>query len=102
MGMPEARFRSPRGSSRPRMRSGPSTTTSRRRLEHTPSVVHRQFSAASDPVLRVRPGDTIHTTTIDAMGLDEKSVSRSTGGNPQTGPFYVEGAAPGDTLVVHL
>ncbi|MFO1350472.1 MAG: acetamidase/formamidase family protein [Gammaproteobacteria bacterium] len=22
--------------------------------------------------------------------------------NPQTGPFYVEGAEPGDTLVVHL
>jgi acetamidase/formamidase len=24
------------------------------------------------------------------------------GGNPQTGPFYIEGAMPGDTLVVHL
>ena len=24
------------------------------------------------------------------------------GGNPQTGPFYVEGAQPGDTLVVHF
>ena len=24
------------------------------------------------------------------------------GGNPLTGPFYVEGAIPGDTLVVHL
>ena len=22
--------------------------------------------------------------------------------NPQTGPFYVEGAEPGDTLVVHF
>ncbi len=27
---------------------------------------------------------------------------RSAGGNPQTGPFFVEGALPGDTLVVHL
>ena len=24
------------------------------------------------------------------------------GGNPETGPFYIETAAPGDTLVVHL
>jgi hypothetical protein len=24
------------------------------------------------------------------------------GGNPQTGPFYIEGAEPGDTLAVHL
>jgi amidase len=29
-------------------------------------------------------------------------VTRILGGNPQTGPFYVESAAPGDTLVVHL
>ena len=24
------------------------------------------------------------------------------GGNPETGPFYIEGAQPGDTLVVHI
>ncbi len=27
---------------------------------------------------------------------------RGQGGNPQTGPFFVQGAEPGDTLVVHL
>ena len=27
---------------------------------------------------------------------------RAPRGNPLTGPFYVEGAMPGDTLVVHL
>jgi amidase len=39
---------------------------------------------------------------VDAGGVDEKGEHRSQGGNPLTGPFYVEGAVPGDTLVVHL
>jgi amidase len=53
-------------------------------------------------VLTVAPGDTIHTTTVDAGGADEKGVTRVLGGNPETGPFYVETAAPGDTLAVHF
>jgi hypothetical protein len=28
--------------------------------------------------------------------------TRVLGGNPQTGPFYVEGAMPGDVLVVRI
>ena len=39
---------------------------------------------------------------VDAAGVDDKGKTRSLGGNPQTGPFYVEGAMPGDTLVVHV
>src|SRR5205823_4065359 len=39
---------------------------------------------------------------VDAGGRDAKGVRRSNGGNPETGPFYVEGAAPGDTLAVRL
>jgi amidase len=72
------------------------------RHEFTPTIFYRQFSAANKPVLTVSPGDTIHTTTVDAGGKDEKGVTRVLGGNPETGPFYVETAAPGDTLVVHL
>lgn len=72
------------------------------RHEFTPSIFHRQFSAANKPVLTVFPGDTIHTTTVDAGGTDEKGVTRILGGNPETGPFFVETAGPGDTLVVHL
>jgi amidase len=52
--------------------------------------------------LRISPGDTVHTTTVDAGGTDEKGVTRVLGGNPETGPFYVETALPGDVLVVHL
>ncbi len=77
-------------------------TASPQRHEFRPTVFYRQFSAANKPVLTVAPGDTIHTTTVDAGGTDEKGDVRVLGGNPETGPFYVETAAPGDTLVVHL
>ena len=39
---------------------------------------------------------------MDAGGYDEKHVHRVAGGNPQTGPFFIETALPGDTLVVHI
>lgn len=54
------------------------------------------------PVLRIAPGDTVVTTTIDARGFDARREQVGANGNPMTGPFYVEGAEPGDTLVVHL
>ncbi|HEX8882671.1 MAG TPA: acetamidase/formamidase family protein, partial [Candidatus Acidoferrum sp.] len=72
------------------------------RHEFTPTTFYRQFSAANKPVLTVSPGDTVHTTTVDAGGTDEKGMTRVLGGNPETGPFFVETAMPGDTLVVRL
>ena len=42
------------------------------------------------------------TKTLDSAGLDEKDVKRSEPFNPLTGPFFVEGAEPGDALVVRL
>jgi acetamidase/formamidase len=82
---------------RPAPRSGPS-----QRHEFTPTTFYREFSATTQPVLHISPGDTVHTTTVDAGGADERGVSRSLGGNPQTGPFYVDGAWPGDTLAIHF
>jgi len=73
-----------------------------KRHEFTPTVFYRQFSPSNKSVLTIAPGDTVHTTTVDAGGTDEKGVRRVLGGNPQTGPFYIEGAQPGDTLVVHI
>ena len=67
-----------------------------------PSAYFRVFSSTLQPVLHVNPGDTVKTTTIDAGGYDEKGISRSLGGNPQTGPFYVEGSLPGDTLAITI
>ena len=72
------------------------------RHEFTPTVFYRQVSAFNKPVLTINPGDTIHTTTVDAGGTDFNGVKRSLGGNPQTGPFFITGAMPGDVLVVHI
>ena len=81
----------------PKRRSGPA-----QRHEYVPAIFYRRFSAENKPVLTVAPGDTIHTTTVDAGGTDEKGVTRVLGGNPETGPFYIETAVPGDTLAVHI
>ena len=67
-----------------------------------PTKFERQFSAFTKPVLTISPGDTVHTTTVDAGGSDEKGTRRVLGGNPETGPFYVAGAMPGDALAVHF
>jgi len=83
-------------------RASPPTARSPQRHEFTPTKFYRQFSALNEPVLHISPGDSVHTTTVDAGGTDEKSVRRVLGGNPETGPFYIEGAQPGDTLAVHL
>ena len=81
----------------PPRRTGPP-----QRHDFVPTVFHRQFSASNEPVLRVWPGDTVHTTTVDAGGTDENGVTRVLGGNPETGPFFIETAMPGDMLVVHF
>ncbi len=67
-----------------------------------PKEFHNTFSFAHKPGLRIKPGDTVITYTIDAGGVDSAGVRRGQGGNPQSGPFYIEGAEPGDTLVVQL
>jgi len=60
----------------------------------------------ASPVAHVKPGDTIETNTLDAFGNAIKrpgdKLSAVKGDNPLTGPFYVEGAQPGDTLAVKI
>ena len=68
----------------------------------TPTQYHNTFSFAHSPVLRIRPGDRVITRTIDARGVDEREETVAKPPNPQTGPFFVEGAEPGDMLVVHI
>jgi amidase len=63
---------------------------------------YNTFSGAHPPVLSIKPGDHVITSTIDARGVDSAGEQRGKGPNPETGPFYIEGAEPGDTLVVHL
>jgi acetamidase/formamidase len=76
--------------------------SSPRTHDFEPSEFHLYFSSRVDPALRIHPGDTVRTWSVDAGGRDKQGNRRSGGGNPQTGPFYVEGAMPNDTLVVRL
>ncbi|MGH2594588.1 MAG: acetamidase/formamidase family protein [Actinomycetota bacterium] len=61
------------------------------------------------PVMKVQPGDVLELWSEDAFGGKvrgpEDVISRVIEFpfvNPQTGPFYVEGAEPGDTLAIHF
>src|SRR5437899_7121666 len=62
-----------------------------------------------DPIARIKPGDVLDLYTEDCFGGKVRSatdlfskVCEYPFVNPQTGPFYVEGAEPGDTLAIHL
>jgi amidase len=67
-----------------------------------PTVFHNTYSSQIAAALTIHPGDTVHTITLDATGVNAKGVQQAVGGNPLTGPFYVQGAWPGDTLVIKL
>jgi len=75
------------------------------RHEATLATVKYVYGVA-DPVARVRSGGTIETNTLDAFGNAIKkpgdTMALVKGDNPLTGPFYVEGAMPGDTLAVRV
>jgi acetamidase/formamidase len=60
----------------------------------------------AEPVARLKPGDILDTNTLDCFGnVIQKpgdTLAKVKGDNPLSGPFYVEGAQPGDTLVVKI
>ena len=67
-----------------------------------PQLFYNSFSGAHPPALRIKPGDRVITKTIDAGGTDWDGKAVASGPNPETGPFFVEGAEPGDMLVVSI
>ena len=75
-----------------------------------PSADQFSYTFGGAPaVMRIRPATVLTLWTEDAYGGritsrdDVASVALDTEAlNPQTGPFWIEGAEPGDTLVVHL
>ncbi|MFI5156144.1 MAG: acetamidase/formamidase family protein [Chitinophagales bacterium] len=81
----------------------PSTDTVKGiRIVFHPKSFSNSFSLNIDPVMTIRQGDTIETETIDAGGYDQQGVKRQRGGNPLTGPFYVDQAKAGDILAISL
>ncbi len=92
-------------------------------LPLTPEHVHwGYYDARLRPVLRIASGDRVRVETMIARGVERltlagatdaeipaslKAVDRaiadkSAGPHPMTGPIFVEGAAPGDTLEVRI
>jgi acetamidase/formamidase len=92
-------------------------------LSLTPEHVHwGYYDARVRPALRIAPGDRVRVETMVARGLErlklagatdaeipeslravERAVSdRGPGAHPMSGPIYVEGAEPGDSLEVRL
>src|SRR3954466_1262513 len=78
--------------------------------EYTPTPDQLAYTfGGAPPVMRVKPGAALRLWSEDAFGGVLRSVDDLSSEkvdlhhvNPQTGPFYVEGAEPGDTLVLHL
>lgn len=66
------------------------------------------FSRYLEPIAKIKPGEEVLIHTRDAMDGTIASLedlpSKVSGkySNPQTGPFYIEGAEAGDTLVVEI
>ncbi len=54
------------------------------------------------PALRIADGDTVIAETVDARGFDRHGNKPGERPNPMTGPFFIEGAEPDDTLVVNI
>lgn len=65
----------------------------------SPAVFHTTLGS-HPAVFRIKDGDSVVTETIDAHGFDRDNVQRGGEPNPMTGPFFVEGALPGDMLAV--
>ncbi|HVC24777.1 MAG TPA: acetamidase/formamidase family protein [Acidimicrobiales bacterium] len=77
-------------------------------FDSDPSAMVYTFGGAA-PVRSVRPGSVLETSTLDCFCGRVRSVHDLASEvcdprylNPQTGPFYVDGARPGDTLAVHF
>jgi acetamidase/formamidase len=97
------------------------STTHVLRLE--PKNIHwGYYDAKLEPVLRIASGDTVRVETMVAGGLQRLRLAgvkeeeipqplkviedtvkeRGPGAHPMTGPIWVEGAQPGDSLEVHI
>src|SRR5262245_22318402 len=81
---------------------GASTPVAAETHRFVPQQFYNTYSFAHPAALHVKPGDRVVTKTIDAAGVDWNGKQVGTGPNPQTGPFYVDGAEPGDVLVVSI
>lgn len=78
-------------------------------MKHLPiGPLYYEFSRHNEPRLRIESGETVLVDAEDAFSGqirsndDRRDKTLKPYGNPQTGPIWVEGAAPGDTLAVKI
>jgi amidase len=79
-----------------------------------PDVVHyhatidtvKYVYGVATPVARLRSGNILEANSLDCFGNAIKkpgdTLALAKGDNPLTGPFFIEGAEPGDTLAVRI
>lgn len=79
-----------------------------KRFVPTPEELVYTFGGAP-PIMTIAPGELLDLFTEDALGGKVRHVEDEPSKlahypyiNPQTGPFFVAGAEPGDTLAIHL
>lgn len=82
-------------------------------MRYSPTRFYYTFGP-HEPALKLKPGDTLTTSTLDSEGCDsqgekiDRDMVQSSHAtefyeaNPLTGPFYVEGAKLGDTLALNI
>jgi len=73
-----------------------------REINYEPTTFQAYYYAGNKPGIHIFPGDIVHTWAPDSAGMDKNLKRVALGPNSNIGPIYVEGALPGDTLVVHL
>ncbi len=67
-----------------------------------------EFDPHADPRVRIQPGETLVVESQDAFSgqirteEDRRDKTKMPYSNPMTGPIFVEGASPGDTLAVTI
>ncbi|HUG83823.1 MAG TPA: acetamidase/formamidase family protein [Euzebya sp.] len=80
------------------------------RIEFTPTLEQYTYTfGGAAPVRKVPPGSVLQLWSEDAFNHALRSVDDLSSEkvdlryvNPQTGPFHVDGAEPGDTLALHI
>jgi acetamidase/formamidase len=68
---------------------------------HIPAAFYPAYKKA-EPIFIIEPGQPVVTITLDAHGMDEHGKQRVEFSNPLTGPFLLENAAIGDSIVVEI
>jgi amidase len=80
---------------------------SARVVKYEPTYATVKFAfGPGEPVARLAAGEILETDTLnctaDCAGIPPDKLDFAKNSNLLTGPFYIEGAAPGDSLAIEF